>query len=1291
MTDGIDAFETYYAEKLWQLIPEVYRHEDGLFPNPHVLREIVELIAEQAAVARRSIDRLWEDQHIETCDDWAVPYIGDLVAARLVSAQDRRARRVDVANAIRFRRRRGTPDLLDTLVRAMSGWDVVLVEGFQRLARTRHRLDPLPDKRGKFTSTPIGGTADLRSAAGAEAAAGPWSEYYHTLDTRALRGAKGQFGIRKLNFHLYTLRAYVMKGVDPFELQLGAGAPRTFTFDPSGRDVPLFINAEPSDETCGAEPEWNVTHPMRCRLLGDVSYQIHSSHLTTLAGLPNPPLLPDVNALAHALGQRYHSELAMRDRLRDFGATIVDAALPDWYGALVELALERGTGKAELYPQQLELAVAGVAVARAQLAAGDLSDATCHPDPAGGLATLMVSPEHGRLATVPPDEPEPVELDVLRYAYGFSGEVGAGPYSRNPQGVTQHTAAGGVIPNGGVLQDDGLTFDDSRTYALSIATANPVPDVRLLVSDQHRPLVRLSGDGSNPFGANLTPAGEEQSFMVDGGWFASSALNDQIPQGQAADFAFEPTAGAADPAAFDFDRVEICNATFDPGGVRGDGRRIPPLRLHVRTAIRRLVIKRCIMGPIVVEIANEDARVDELVVCESIVDATNVDDGVALSNLFGEVVLEGSTVLGDVDAATLRASNCIVTGRVRVVNNQEGCFRFSYSAPAIAGEAARLPPRFRSRVMPFSPPWFCSTRFGDPNYAQLSLVAPEWLTEGAENGSEMGAFGHLLNPIRLRSVRAKVDEYGPVGMLAQYLFDCSPQVSSTAVAGVVSPQPEPAPEVEPAQPGPVIADEPPAEDDLPTDCNHVDEVEEEPEEPEDEGVIDLSMADLNGAPPHFRVGEWRASDLPRAFSADAAHVGIPFDKVDVLVEYDARWGSPPEKQGWSQHVMGARGAFRLEPGALAFAVDGDVVGAALEARAELPKQASVQLHAYAFLQVEGRDRTMADQPKSLTRPDRTIMQLSPRDESRDPGRKPSARPVKPPKDEPDRPRASARFGLAVLGDVSPKESVGLRARYRKSQVKRREARSVASLERSQSETVFEYLTLDGSHQQQPRDVQVVDRFNDGWHSVSLQGSAASDAAVLSSAGIAQHEELSWFGTVLRKEDDASYLTARFALDFEGGASPEKQQKDEKKEKNDEAASAQQQLRGRLRNFVASHPGRFMRAWLPAVAPRANPTLALVFVFDDDRASDSARIVIRYGARKPDAPADAMPDQQLSRTLKPPEKGEDNASSLSVRLDGVDEGAGIWITIERDYASKADVYAGTLRLVEARFKARGGRK
>ena len=91
---------------------------------------------------RRSIDRLWEDQSIETCDDWVIPYLADLLATNLVPSMDARGQRLDVANTIYYRRRKGTVALLEQLAADVTGWDARVIEFFRRLARTRHGLDP---------------------------------------------------------------------------------------------------------------------------------------------------------------------------------------------------------------------------------------------------------------------------------------------------------------------------------------------------------------------------------------------------------------------------------------------------------------------------------------------------------------------------------------------------------------------------------------------------------------------------------------------------------------------------------------------------------------------------------------------------------------------------------------------------------------------------------------------------------------------------------------------------------------------------------------------------------------------------------------------------------------------------------------------------------------------------------------------------------------------------------------------------------------------------------------------
>src|SRR5207253_7127027 len=144
-------------------------------------------------------DRLWEDQSIETCDDWVIPYIADLLATKLVASQDARGQRLDVAKTIYYRQRRGTVAILEEIASDMTGWDARVVEFFRRLGRTRHMQDPaiglapapgapgaaraLQQAQGlvgPWTGTPRGGWADLRNVYGARQAQTAFDEFAHT-------------------------------------------------------------------------------------------------------------------------------------------------------------------------------------------------------------------------------------------------------------------------------------------------------------------------------------------------------------------------------------------------------------------------------------------------------------------------------------------------------------------------------------------------------------------------------------------------------------------------------------------------------------------------------------------------------------------------------------------------------------------------------------------------------------------------------------------------------------------------------------------------------------------------------------------------------------------------------------------------------------------------------------------------------------------------------------------------------------------------------------------------------
>ena len=124
-------------------MPGVYRALDSdTVGVDGPLQELVARIGAQIAVVRRSIDRLWADQSIETCDDSGDPYIGNLLDVNLVDGLDASAQRLEVAKTIYYRRRKGTVAILEEIATDVTGCQAVIIEAFRRLTRNRHSLDP---------------------------------------------------------------------------------------------------------------------------------------------------------------------------------------------------------------------------------------------------------------------------------------------------------------------------------------------------------------------------------------------------------------------------------------------------------------------------------------------------------------------------------------------------------------------------------------------------------------------------------------------------------------------------------------------------------------------------------------------------------------------------------------------------------------------------------------------------------------------------------------------------------------------------------------------------------------------------------------------------------------------------------------------------------------------------------------------------------------------------------------------------------------------------------------------
>ena len=657
-----DNFKCYFSEKLWEMIPAIYRHEDGIAENPGVLRALVEILAEQAAILRRSHDRLWDDQFIELCNDWVVPYLGDLVGTRLVSALNKRARRVDVAKTIYYRRRKGTLRILEELISDIAGWEGKVVENFRRLGRTRHGLDPQPTPLAeRFSGTLPGGWADLRRQRGSELTGGPFDEFYHTADMRQHRGVHGRYGIPKLAFHLYCLTAFEVKGATPYRRADG----KSFTFDPSGRDVPLFMPRNRLDnynwDQWRSAREWELPAPMRCRVLGH------------------------------------------------------DAIIDD-------------CGKKALLPDAVQVIEGKKSILREQIVAGNLSNWTANAP----NKRLVIDPERGRFLFL---GNAPAGDVTVVYHYGFSGKIGAGTYARRYiEGKNPDLE---VLPGGGAttILTNGITqINDSATYG-PVSNLS-VKNVTLQAANHQRPYMRLKSNWILNAGMNT-----DAELTLDGLWIGSAGKHEVILQGN-------------------YERIIIRHATLDPGGDDVDGNSITPVSLFIEGKVELLVIDASITGPI--QTRNKGV-VEKLIVRDSIVQS--IDPNIpAISLGSGEVDMKGVTVFGAMNVHRVWASEALITGNTNVTDTQTGCFRFS-AAP----EGSRLPRPYESHKIKDSNHYFTSRCFGQPGYGQLSQTAPVELCRGAENGSEIGAFSALINPIKLDSLKAKVEEYMPFGLIPIFI------------------------------------------------------------------------------------------------------------------------------------------------------------------------------------------------------------------------------------------------------------------------------------------------------------------------------------------------------------------------------------------------------------------------------------------------------------------------------------------------------------------------------------------
>lgn len=707
------------AQRLWELLPQVYRLRDA--ETGGVLHELLEVVADQVDVISDELDQLYDDQFIETCARWVAPYLGDLIGYRTLHgvAPEVASPRAEVANTVAYRRRKGTAAVLEQLAHDVTGWPARAVEFFERLATTQYLNHPRPHAVATTSLRDREALGWLRTQNGA------FDDVAHTADVRRIGAARpsapGRHNIPNVGLFLWRTEA-VPATRTPLVMHLDR---QRWRFDPSGADTQLFglPRTEPSISHL-AEP-LDVPLPLGRRWLGD--------HLQAVYGVGRTLLLERQVGAAEAV------PVGAEDvRVCDLS----DVAAGAW-------AHQPPAGKVAVDP------VLGRVHLGTALPAGERLLATW----AHGQAVPLGAGASTRVAATP--------LEPVR-------DAAAG------EDLQPHLTA--VTAGGTVRIGDSDVYVSSLTLSTVTApAASPETEVRLVAAEQTRPSVELTTRLRLDLAPRTTAVLD--GLLVSGGPVVIDEVGDTEPRtvvlrsctlvpghGRTSDGRPTHPERASllvlDPfvtvvlercvvgpvVAVEGSRVEVRDSVVDassPGAVAVCGRAAVPGGLRKATTVAEMAV-----GDGTVAAGEVDLHESTVV---GGVHATQLDVSNALL-----VATLGGPASGDPRRAAVHAER-----------RQVGCLRYSF-----VPEESRVGRRFRCQPDEADPvgvrrattPRFTSMRYGDPAYLQLSETSLDAVRRGADDESEMGATHLLHAPQRESNLLLRLDEYLRFGLEAGYFY-----------------------------------------------------------------------------------------------------------------------------------------------------------------------------------------------------------------------------------------------------------------------------------------------------------------------------------------------------------------------------------------------------------------------------------------------------------------------------------------------------------------------------------------
>jgi len=734
-------------DRLFNLLPMSYRQRDLEEGSP--LQMLLRVIAEQVNLVENDIFQLYDNWFIETCQDWVVPYIADLLGYQPVNPPDPTVTpsaalervllpRREVANTIRYRRRKGTLSLLPDLASAVSGWPAIVSEFDNKVAATQS-LNHLHLTNGRFAELHKAAPLDLVSPS---AAGGVFDPLSHGVDIRQIDSpvSPGRYNIPAVAVLISRLRSYSI--THSLAFCIAEAGDQCYTFSILGNDQPLYTNYRAPS---GSAASSATPFPIPLRRIGLLDEAHESRQRATEKPVQHVPgrASSDVYGVDHGLA-------IWTDGWSDF-----DSKTP---------------------------------IPASRIIPADLTDWRYRPK----NNHVAVDPQLGRIA-FPPEQLPKGDVSVT-YAYGFSADMGGGEYPRpliySPSTTIYQVGVGCEFssvndacarwneqkPVSAVIE-----LTDSSVYEEQLHIAIPARhSLELRAASGARPVLLHTDVHANRPDA-ITVAGESQSrFILDGITIAGRGIQ---------------VSGA-------LETLILRHSTLVPGwSLHPDctPRRANEPSLALMNVTANVEIHNSILGGIHILQEKQDVDPISLRIANSIVDSTHRDRAHAICAPEDRIApaaihFHNCTVFGKVQThSVILAENSLFIGELRVARRQQGCIRFCYISPK-----SRTPQRFhcqpdlveeaaaseaKSQALSTedtkslirvetlrAEPQFLSVRYGTPDYCRLADDCAAEITAGADDQSEMGAFHDLYQPQRTNNLRTRLYEHTPAACNAGILF-----------------------------------------------------------------------------------------------------------------------------------------------------------------------------------------------------------------------------------------------------------------------------------------------------------------------------------------------------------------------------------------------------------------------------------------------------------------------------------------------------------------------------------------